>query len=417
MLQRRRDAAAAAWSLADGVVLVGAGGLLSIPGRADQVYPFRAHSEYFWLTDRERPGGVLAFDPHDGWTDFVRQVTDEERVWFGGVPNEGVPLDELEGWLTQRRGRPVANLGAALDVEGDDGLAARLREQLTHARRPKDSVELDRMRRACAASAAGFEAAVRFIRPGVTERQIQIEMEVEFFRRGGDRTAYDTIVAGGPNSAVLHFPPTDRALGESDLVLIDAGAEVAGYASDVTRTYSAGGKFTAEQQALYDVVLAAEKDACAKCRAGTEYRKIHLDAALDLARGLVDFGLLRGDASSLVERDAHALFFPHGIGHMVGLGVRDASGYLPGRSRSERDGLKNLRTDLPLEAGYVMTIEPGIYFIPALLADPERRERFADAVDWERVDSMLDFGGVRIEDNVLVTESEPEILTAAIPKG
>jgi Xaa-Pro aminopeptidase len=122
-----------------------------------------------------------------------------------------------------------------------------------------------------------------------------------------------------------------------------------------------------------------------------------------------------GAPDSLLERDTPALFFPHGIGHMVGLGVRDASGYLPGRTRSDRPGLNMLRTDLPLEAGYVMTVEPGIYFIPALLQDPALRERHRDAVRWDRVDALMTFGGIRIEDDVLVTTSEPEVLTSAIP--
>src|SRR5439155_10565808 len=117
-----------------------------------------------------------------------------------------------------------------------------------------------------------------------------------------------------------------------------------------------------------------------------------------------------------VERDAHALFFPHGLGHLVGLGVRDASGFLPGRPRSKRFGLAYLRMDLPLEVNYVTTIEPGIYFIPALLQDPQRRETYADAVNWAKVDTLLDVGGVRIEDNVLVTERGAENLTAGIAK-
>ena len=158
-----------------------------------------------------------------------------------------------------------------------------------------------------------------------------------------------------------------------------------------------------------------EKDAIARCVPGAEWREIHLAAALQIAEGLVSLGILVGAPDSLVERDTHAMFFPHGLGHMVGLGVRDASGYLPGRKRSDRPGLNMLRTDLPLEKGYLMTVEPGIYFIPALLQDPALRERHRDAVRWDRVDSLLDFGGIRIEDDVLVTDGTPEVLTSAIP--
>ena len=139
-------------------------------------------------------------------------------------------------------------------------------------------------------------------------------------------------------------------------------------------------------------------------------------AARDMDEGLVGLGILRVGPDALVEQDAHALFFPHGLGHLVGLGVRDASGYLPGRQRSKRFGLAFLRCDFPLQPGFVTTVEPGLYFIPALLNDPERRARYRDAVDWAKVDGLVGFGGIRIEDDVLVTDGAPEVLTAAIPK-
>jgi Xaa-Pro aminopeptidase len=415
-LDRRRERAAAAWAIADEIVLVGAGEPISIPGGADQVYPFLAHSEFFWLADREVPGGVVAYDPKSGWVDFAPAVTEAERVWEGGREEWGTPIQELPAWLQARRGRPVVNLGSPLPgVPPGGGRAEELRAMLSHARRPKDEVELTRMRRAAEATAAGFEAARRTIRPGVTERDVQVELEAEFFRRGGDRTAYGTIVGAGSNAAVLHFSPTDRVIEAGDVVLIDAGAEVGRYDSDITRTYRAG-KPDGFFRDLYQVVLGVEQRGVARCVAGAEWRDVHLAAAHEIAEGLIALGLLRGSASSIVDQDAHALFFPHGLGHLVGLGVRDASGYLPGRQRSTRPGLSMLRTDLPLQPGYVITVEPGIYFIRALLDDPERRAKYRDAVDWSRVDGLLDFGGIRIEDNAHVTQGEPEVLTQAVPK-
>jgi Xaa-Pro aminopeptidase len=209
--------------------------------------------------------------------------------------------------------------------------------------------------------------------------------------------------------------PTSRAAREGELVLIDAGAEVQGYACDVTRTYAASGTFTPEQRDIHAIVDEARRNAIAKCRPGVEWQAVHLGACLDIARGLAAIGILRGTAEGLLEQDAQALFFPHGIGHMVGLGVRDAGGKLPGRKQSKRPGIRYLRVDLPLKPGYMMTVEPGIYFIPALLQDAAKRKQYKDAVAWDRVDRMLDFGGIRIEDNVLVTGAEPENLTAAIP--
>ena len=197
-------------------------------------------------------------------------------------------------------------------------------------------------------------------------------------------------------------------------MLIDAGAECRGYASDITRTYPASGRFTAEQQALYAIVETALARATERCIAGTEWRDVHRTAALVIVEGLVDFGLLRGEPESLVERGAPSLFFPHGVGHMVGLGIRDAGEVLPGREPKEGEAPR-LRVDLPLLPGHVFTVEPGIYFVPALLEDAELRERHGDDVDWERAEAMLDFGGIRIENNVLITADGNEVLTADVP--
>ena len=180
-----------------------------MPGRGDRTYPFRAHSEYLYLTDRERPGGVLAFDPGEGWVEFVKPVTAEELLWTGiegdreGVPEGARPLDDLEDWLGDR---PVRRLGATDDADEE------LRNELIRVRRPKDEVELERMRVAEEATRTGFAELVRLIGPGVTERDLQIALEATFLRSGGDFLAYESIVAAGDHTAVLHFSPTSREL-------------------------------------------------------------------------------------------------------------------------------------------------------------------------------------------------------------
>jgi Xaa-Pro aminopeptidase len=419
-LDRRRHAAVAQWGLVDEIVLIGAGEPIGVPGRGDRTYPFHAHSEYFYLTDRNRPGGVLAFDPQDGWFDFVAEVTEEERLWSGAVGGEpgGVPIGQLSVWLGARRERPVACLGAApsgeLEVRCDPALSADLRLGLDVVRRPKDEVELERMRVAERATSAAFAAAVPVLVVGSTERSVQVELELAALRAGADAMAYDTIVGAGTNSAVLHFMPTDRPLVNGDLVLIDAGADYRQYASDITRTYPVGGRLSSEQQELHAVVHAAERAAIERCVPGTEWVDVHMTAAEVIAEGLVGFGVLRGEPSALVESGAVWLFFPHGIGHLVGLGVRDAAGPLRER-RDKPSAIANLRIDLPLQTGYVVTVEPGIYFVPAMLQDPARRARHRDTVDWDRVDRLLGFGGIRIEDNLLITPSGHEILTADVP--
>jgi len=415
-IERRRRAIEAEWSELGAVVLIGAGDPIPIPGRADRVYPFLAHSEYFYLTDQQRPGAVLAYDPQEGWSEFVRVFSADERLWSGEASDEAAtPVSELGPWLEGRRGRRVAQLGAPIpNAPSDAAVASELRTRLDRVRRRKDALELARMRRAADATRAGFAAVVPFIAPGMTERALQIEIEAEFFRHGADTVAYDSIIASGPNAAVLHHLPTQRPLRAGELVLIDAGAECRGYDCDVTRTYPVSGDFSAEQADVYALVLQAQRAAIERCRAGAEYRDVHLAAALDVAQGLVDAGFLRGNAADLVEQGASALFFPHGIGHMVGLGVRDAGGFLPGRSRSEAPALRFLRIDLPLEPGHVVTIEPGIYFAPHVLEDPEIRRQHRDTVVWNRVDQLRGFGGIRIEDNVLILDGGNDVLTQTL---
>jgi Xaa-Pro aminopeptidase len=398
------------------VAVVGAGSLLPVPGRADRTYRFYSHSEYLYLAGRERPDAVLAFDPEEGWFDFVPRPTAQELLWSGApAAAPGIPAEELPGWLEGRATAVVANLGSAVPgVESDIELEADLRYALNRIRRVKDEAELELMRQAERATRVGFATAAKLIEPGVTERELQIELEAAFFRGGGDGLAFETIVAGGPNTAVLHRMPTARAFADGELVLVDAGAEVSGYASDVTRTFPASGSFTPEQESLHDVVAAACSAAIRRCGPGTEWLDVHAVAAGVIAEGLIDFGILRGAPDTLVESGAVTLFFPHGIGHMVGLGIRDAGEVLRGREGT-RPGFPPVRVDLPLEPGHCFTVEPGVYFVPALLQDEERRREHADAVDWSRVDAMLDFGGIRIEHNILVTDAGCEVLTAGVP--
>jgi len=414
-LQRRRAELAAAWAGTDAVVVIGAGELIPRPGRADLTYPFQAHSEYLYLTDRNRPGGVLVFDSADGWRDFVAPVTAEEVLWSGAPADsgEGEDVAGVDGWLLARAGRPLAVLGTAPPgVAGDAARARELRYDLNAIRRRKDELELARMRAAAAVTAAGFAETVPRLRAGATEREIQVELELAFLRAGADAVAYDTIVGAGADAAVLHFAPGPRALADGEVVLIDAGGEVRHYVSDVTRTYPVGDGFDAAHAQWHAVVHTAQRAAIELCTVGTEWLDVHRAAGVVLASGLTDLGLLHGDPEGLVDSGAIRLFFPHGIGHLVGLGVRDAAGPLRGRETG-RPGLT--RIDLPLDAGHVVTVEPGLYIVPALLTDPEHRARYSGAVDFARAEAMAGFGGIRIEDNIHVTADGPENLTAAIP--
>ena len=440
ILRGRRERVADAWGGETIPVIVPAGLPIPIDG-TDQFHDFHAHPEFQYLSGVAEPGATLVWEPGDGWRLFTPSLSIEDQVWMSEPPSpeaqaarSGAETDDfsaLADWLAARRGRPLALLGnrdierrsgeygaenwAALEIVVDEEATERVGKALAGRRRSKDTLELRHLRQAVDAAIAGHLRAWRTARAGLTERDVQIEMEAEFFRFGGDRTAYSSIVGSGPNSAVLHGTPGGRTLREGELVLIDAGPEIEGYASDVTRTFPVSASFTPLQRHLYEVVLAAQREAIEAVRPGVEYKQLHLRASATIAQGLVDAGILRGAPDDLVAQDAHALFFPHGLGHMLGLSTHDCGGYLEGRVPEDRFGLAYLRTDLPLQPGYVVTIEPGIYFIPALLTDPARRERCREVVDWNQVDQMHDFGGIRIEDDVLVTEGGCEVLSAALP--
>ena len=419
----RRARIAPQLGLTNEILLVGAGHQIPKPEISDAMLPFIAHQEYYYLTGlADAMGGIVAYDPkggpQNGWTCFMPEVTEAERIWEGREQLPGEPMGKFSAWLAARSGRSVVMFGVPVaDVAFDAARTAVVREAYKHSRRVKEPGEIDLMRKCAVATAAGYAAVQPFLKAGVSERRMQVELEAGYFREGANKTGYDTIIGVGAQSAVLHGTPSrDRIAKEGDFILIDSGAEWDRYVIDVTRTYVAG-KPSAFQRDLMLAVLNAEKCAIEKCRPGIEWVDVHFGAAHDMISALVDMGVMKGNAQSLIEQDAHTLFFPHGLGHMLGLGVRDAGGMEPGRTKSARPALATLRQDLILRPGYIVTVEPGLYFIPQLLNDPKRREKYRDCVNWELADKMLGIGGVRFEDNILVTDGAPENLTSAIPTG
>jgi Xaa-Pro aminopeptidase len=269
-------------------------------------------------------------------------------------------------------------------------------------------------------------AAMKASRPGVKEELLAGIVE-GVFARSGCVQAYGTILS--VRGEVLHNHDHGNTLAAGDIVLLDAGAEgQAGYCSDVTRCWPVGGAFSPEGRDLYELVLKSEVHAIAQIKPGVRYRDLHLSACRVLAQGLVELGLLTGSADSLVEAGAHALFFPHGLGHQIGLDVHDLEAFgdrvhYPNRQRSPQFGLGYLRMDMNLAEGMVFSIEPGLYFVPAILRNPEFQAKFKGQVNFEKAEQYLamnggrGFGGIRIEDDVLCTAGGSEVLTAAIPKG
>lgn len=403
--------------LGESVVLVGAGDPIAVPGGLDRVHPFETHPHYFWLTGGIAAGGVVAWDPGegrvDGWAWFEPPVSLGERIWEGvRGDREGTPLTELAGWLAARRGREVVALGGAIPGTVPSERAQSLDVSLLHARRGKDSFEVGAIREAARITALGHAVARELIASGgVTERAVGLAIDHAFREAGGDGPGYDTIVGAGENAAVLHFSPGAREVGRGKGVLIDAGASKGRYTADVSRVYPCGA-LGEGARALISVVEGVQAEAVAGCVAGVEFNDLHDRAVLRLLGGLGEMGLVKGRPEDLFEAGLGRVFMPHGLGHLVGLGVRDATGRQPGRDhRVSRSGTR-VRLDAVLEAGWVVTVEPGCYFIPGLLepADDE-------FLDWPAVESLMrEISGVRIEDDVLVTPRGPENLTASIPK-
>jgi Xaa-Pro aminopeptidase len=298
----------------------------------------------------------------------------------------------------------------------------RLLDAIIELRLVHDAAAIAELRAATIPTAAGHRAAMAATSAGVPEHAIRAAFDGAFFAHGAAGHAYSPIVT--VHGEVLHSHSHDNVLADGDLLLADVGAESAGgFACDVTRVWPVSGRFSSTQRELYELVLASQEAAIAASVPGARWRDVHLVAARVIAEGLVALGILRGDVGELVADGVHALFFPHGVGHLLGLDVHDMedlgdhAGYAPGRTRSDQFGLSYLRLDRDLVPGMAVTVEPGFYQVPAILEDPRLSAVAGDRLDRDRLARFSDVRGIRIEDDVLVTAQGNEILTAAIPKA
>jgi Xaa-Pro aminopeptidase len=422
---------------------------------AANTYPYRADSNFLMLFADPEPDSVALLDPADGTTTlFLPARSTETAVWMGPAPsfdemreradvNRVVPIDELDVRVAEiARGRALATVAVSdsrttaharaltgLDLEATDPnrLAPTwLVDVLAEARIRKTAAELDEIRHAGRVTRDAFTKTMAATRPGVREAELTGIVEGAFLTEGCV-PAYASIVSR--RGEILHNHAHDGVVEAGDLVLIDAGAELpSGFGADITRAWPATGRFDPEQRTVYETVLAAHERAIDATRAGVRYRDVHFAAARVIAEGLRELGVLRGPTDTLLEVGAHALFFPHGVGHFLGLDTHDLRVFgdrvllAPGRTRSTQFGTEFLRIDRDLEPGMVVTIEPGMYFVPAILHRADFRERFREHVDFDRAETFLargggrGFGGVRIEDDVLVTDGEAENLTPGIPQ-
>jgi len=418
MLAARRERIMAA--MGGGVMLLAAAP--ERPRTTDILYPFRQDSDFDYATGFTEPEAVcvLAPDAPERYLLFVRPHDPERAIWVG--PRAGIegaverhgadhahPLDDLERVLG-----PLLEKSAFVyhSMMRDDPLAQRLlaiirsaqagrprsgtgpstirdpAEILHEMRLRKEPGELDRMRRAIAIACEAHREAMRAAQPGVTEYELEALVDYTFRRRGATGPAYPSIIASGPNATILHYVENDRVLGDNELLLIDAGAEHAGYCADVTRTFPTGRRYTPGQRTLYDAVLAAQLAAIDTIRPGATLEDAHRAALRVLVDALLAEHLLDGSHDEIVEKGLYRRFYMHRTSHWLGRDVHDVGNYAVGGAPR------------PLEPGMVLTVEPGLYVSP----------------DADDVPVALRGIGIRIEDDVLVTETGHEVLSAAAPK-
>ncbi len=405
-------------------------------------YPFRAASHFMYLVGRPLEGAALLVEPERAIL-YAHPPDPDEALWSGPQPEldelaaglelEVRPIDELEPpadtatlppqdvecafWLSDLLDRDV-DPGGGDELEGAD-LA--LADAMIELRLRHDAAAADQLRQAAEVTTRAHRAGMAATRPGLHEAAVRARMEAAIIE-SGMTCSYNSIVT--VHGEVLHNERHDHLLGDDDLLLADVGAETPeGWAGDVTRSWPASGHFSGTQRALYECVLAGQLAAIDAVRPGVRYLDVHRAAGRRIVAGLIDLGIFKGDAEDLYHRGAAALFFPHGVGHLLGLDVHDMedlgdrAGYAPGRERSQSPGDRYLRLDRDLEPGMAVTIEPGFYQIPALLSNPDEVGDLDSALDRAALERFSDVRGIRIEDDVLVTDDGCEVLTRGVPKS
>lgn len=423
-IAKRRERLQLEWNKllsTDECVLVFCGEPDAKPGGLDQTYPFIPHPSYYWLSGYRRYKGVVFYSKEIGWKDFILPVTKDETIWEGmeAFSFNGLDLKTLPDFLRQKNFKSIIALGQTpknsdWKLDTHSSYALQLKEKFDQCRRIKDSDEVKLIKNIASIANKGYEKIKSFIRPGVTERGIQIEYEAEIQRHGAHGLAYDTIVGSGVNAAVLHAIPTYKKVLDSDLVLVDAGAHIDDYCVDITRVFSASGKFSNQQKSLYDLVIAANKKGVENCKIGIEWNQIHKLTARIIAEGLVSMNIMKGSVDAILETGAISVFYPHGVGHLVGLRVRD-TGQEENVNPKSYCGVR-IRVDLMLQENLLLTVEPGCYFIKTLINDATNREKYKDFINWTEAEKWLTVGGVRIEDDILITQNGPLNLTEIVSK-
>ena len=431
-------------------------GLIIFPGNEesamnykDNTYHYRQDSSFLYFFGVSKAGFFGVCDVEEGRdTLYGDDFTMESIIWMGDQPRvkevaasvavdstsslESLSVDIKSAINTGRkihilppyRGDQVMGLAGLLGVtceEVKNYVSKELTGAVVKLRAAKDQYEIAEIEKAVDVAGIMHTTAMKMGYPGNYERELAGAIEGIALSHGGP-VSFPVILS--MDGQTLHNHYHGNELVEGRMVICDAGAESAmGYASDITRTFPVGGKFSTRQKEIYNIVLAANTQTIQASVPGKTYREVHLMAAKIIAGGLKELGIMKGDVDEAVAHGAHALFFPHGLGHMMGLDVHDLEGlgennvgYTDSIRRSDQFGLAYLRMARELEPGFVITNEPGCYFIPALIQQWKGEKKFEQFINYDRAETYLGFGGVRIEDDVLITDTGNRVLGNPIPK-
>jgi Xaa-Pro aminopeptidase len=430
-------------------ILLFLGNDLSPINYPENTYPFRQDSSFLYFWGIDLPGLVAIIDIDENREIlFGRDSTLLDAIWTGPKPSldhygmksgakETAAADKLEGQiqLALEKNRKIhflpqyrpenfikiqSLMGIAPSLVNDHASKAFIRAVVAQ-RSIKSQEEVEQIESALGVTFEMHKLAMEMSRPGLLEQEVVGAM-MGLAATNGAAPSYSSIFS--VDGQILHNPNHQNVMQDGDIIINDSGAESSmHYASDITRTFPVGGKFTQKQKEIYSVLLNAQLKAIGAISPGVEYRDVHTLTCSHIAAGLRSLGLMKGDVGEAVTAGAHALFMPHGLGHMLGLDPHDMEdlgedyvGYTEMIRRSEQFGISHLRLGRTLETGFVVTVEPGIYFIPELIDQWRSQGNFENFIDYNTVENYRDFGGIRIEDNVLVHDEGRRVLGKPIAK-
>ncbi|XP_072931446.1 xaa-Pro dipeptidase [Epargyreus clarus] len=407
----------------------------------DIQYVFRQESYFTWACGVREPGCYFALDVSTGKSHlFVPRLPEEYEVWMGKLlaceefkkiyaVDEVHYVDEIRDVLKRLKPEILLTLSGP---NTDSGLTAKeavfegiddfkvdneiLFPIIAELRVIKTPEEIEVMRYVCKVSSDAHKEVMLYAKPGLKEYQCESVFLDHCYRVGGCRhVSYTCICGSGNNAATLHYghagAPNSKILEDGDMCLFDMGGNYAGYAADITCSFPANGKFTKDQKLIYEAVLAARDAVVREAKPGVMWTDMHLLANRAMLEHLKEGGLLKGDVEEMIKAGVNGVLQPHGLGHLLGLDVHDVGGYLPHCPARPAGPLARLRTARALRAHMVLTIEPGCYFIPRLLQGAQNNPEQSKFFNWEMVNRFRGSGGVRIEDDVLITETGVENLT------